>query len=200
MSNAQNLDRTGIFKVIPQSWQVRRKETGSVAISFRFLVIAELTSSSEWHDWTQYGEFQVYGDYYVIGKNGQVNQKTVEQLSASIGWRGTLGEIAKAPPPKVVVQVKVEENTFNGKTTYRAGWMNPGDYVPTMGGEDAETISTLDAQFGSLLRAAANSTQRPTGKPPAPSPKTPPKVDESQAATIFDDVKEPIPKDANTPF
>lgn len=162
------IDRTGIFKAVPVSWQVRSKETGSVAISIRFRIVAQLDEKNEWHDWQQYGEYQVFGDYWVIGKGGKVNDKTVEQLSTSLGWRGSLGEIANGTPPEALVQIKVDENTYNGKTSFRAGWMNPGDFVPQSGGEDAETVRGLDAQFGSLLRAAASKPSAPAGRPKQP--------------------------------
>lgn len=164
------LDRAGIFMAMPASWKVKTfPNSSSVAISIEFRILAQL-DGSEWTDWTSYDEVRCWGDFFVVKKDGKPNVATVQQLAASIGWQGSLRQVVGGAPPEVKVQITVKDETYNGKTFFKASWINPEDYVPTGGGADADEVGQLDARFGSLLRAAASGS----GKPPASKPKTAP--------------------------
>jgi hypothetical protein len=171
----QALDREGTFRLRPLAWEVRSfANSKATAINVKLRVTEQWDEASQsWVDWSAFEEYHVYGDYFVLKKDGTVNQVTVEQLARSLGWDGTFKQVATQPPPDVVVVVTVEPDVYKGNTRYRAGWMNPGDHVP--GGSDRaaapEATRQLDAQFGSMLRAAA-ATAKPkaAGKPPAPPP------------------------------
>jgi hypothetical protein len=174
-----NIDREGIFKARLTTWAVKTfPNSQSVAVAIEFLIVSCL-DGQEWSDWTSYG-CVARGDFFVVKKDGTPNVKTVQDLAASIGWDGSLKQIASRPmnPPEAVVQVTVKEETYNGKSYFKVQWINPEDYTPNAGGVDASTASSLDARFGSLLRAAAGTKPTPKGqapkKPaaqaPAPSP------------------------------
>jgi hypothetical protein len=171
--SAIQLDRSGIFKARPFDWSVQPSDkTKSVAISVGLLIIAQY-ENGEWVSWEGYEPHQTRGWWYVIGKNGQVNTTAVEQLAKSLGWNGDLKAI-NGDAPDVVVQVSVKAEEFNGKTNYKAGWMNPENFVPENIGASDEDVSKLSIQFGSLLRAAASSVKKtPAAKTP---PKSPPKA------------------------
>lgn len=181
------LDRPGIFKGRIIGCQVedgstKPEPTKTVSVSIKFEVTAQL-EGQEWKDWSEYGPYSVIGWYHVIGKDGGVNQKTVDQLVKSFGWNGDLSAFLGDAPDVLgkVVQFTVEENNYNGKTSYRAGWMNPEDYAPQSRALDADSVKKLNTQAGSLLRAAAAaakagspaSTAPKTKAPPAPSAKEP---------------------------
>jgi len=146
------IDREGIFRCVPHDWWVTKADSGAVAVSLD-LDILEQWNGSSWDDWTQYGQYTVPGDYWVVKKDGTVNQRTVEQLARSMGWDGNLTSVQGAPP-NVLVSVSVKADTYEGKTRYKAGWMNPGDFSPRFGAPPEE-VTKLSSQFGSLLRAAA---------------------------------------------
>jgi hypothetical protein len=166
------LDREGIFKVRPITWRVKGFEgKKSIAIALEFVVLAQLNEANEWEPWDGYAEVRVWGDYFVVKKDGTPNVGTCEQLAASMGWTGSLRMVASGPPPECVVQVTVKADTYNNETRYKAGWMNPGDYVPSPGGASAEEIDAMDAQFGSLLRAAASSAKKAAPPKAAAKPK-----------------------------
>ncbi len=190
--NAIQLDRSGTFKARPFDWSIQPSANSkSVAISIGFLITAQY-DGGEWQSWEDYEPHQTRGWWYVIGKEGKLNQTAVDQLVKSLGWNGDLRAIRETTPPDVVVQVNVKANEYNGKTTYKAGWMNPEDYVPEFGGASDEDVTKLQAQFGSLLRAAAGaakpktSTPAKAAKPPAPKTASKPKPAE-------DDTDEPVP-------
>lgn len=170
------LDREGIFKALPVSWCVKTSEkTASVAISIQFAILAQL-NGNEWDDWGGYAEHQCLGDFYIVKRDGSVNQGPVEQLAASLGWTGDLRVVAAEPPPQTIVQITVKADTYEGKTRYRAEWINPGDYIPQAAGASAESVGQLQTQFGSLLRAAAAGALagRKDQKLAPPAPTTPP--------------------------
>jgi hypothetical protein len=169
------LDRDGIFKAIPQSWAIRKNDqTQSVGISIEFLITAQL-EGSEWTPWAGYADHSVWGTFYVVKKDGTVNQSAVEQLAQSLGWNGDLRAITLGPPA-TEVQITVKEEIYDGKSRLKATWINPGDYSPQPSGASQEDMTKLQTRYGSLLRAAvAGATKngpplqakKPTPPPPA---------------------------------
>ena len=161
----RQIDREGTFRCVPREWWVTRADSGAVAVSLD-LDIIETWNGSDWDDWTQYGQYTVLGDYWVVKKDGTVNQGTVEQLARSMGWDGNLTSVQGAPP-NVLVSVSVKADTYKGTTRYKAGWMNPGDQEPK-GGATAEQVQDAANRFGSLLRAAAAGAAKAAKPVPAP--------------------------------
>ncbi len=181
----RRLDRPGIFRARPLSWSVRASETSqAVALSIEFLILAQF-EGSRWTNWAEYEPHRVFGDFYVIKRDGSVNQTMVEQLAASLGWSGDLREVGQAVP-EVTVQITVKEDAYNGQVRFKADWINPGDHVPPPAGTAKGELGALQARFGSLLRAAAAGARRTAPVPPAPAgraPSPPPPAE----ATPFDD-------------
>lgn len=158
-----NLDRSGIFKARPATWKVKTfPNSQAVAISFEFVIVAQLDGST-WTDWTGYEPVRCFGDFFVVKKTGQPNVVTVQQLATSLGWNGDLRAVF-GEPPDCVVQISVKEEVYEGKSYFKASWVNPEDYVPQGGGADEATVEQLQTRFGSLLRAAAAPAK------PAPAP------------------------------
>ena len=173
MSSAVQLDRAGIFRAKPFDWSIQPStKSKSIAVSVGLLVLAQY-EDGQWTDWAPYEPHQTRGWWYVVGKNGQVNTTAVEQLVKSLGWNGDLKAVT-GPVPDVVVQVTVKAEEYNGETNYKAGWMNPEDFVPESSGASEDDVAKLSVQFGSLLRAAA-AAAKPAAKKPAPAkPRTAP--------------------------
>lgn len=166
------LDREGIFKAKPFQWDVQRAESGAVAVAIGFEIVARFDDDSEWEDWTKYSSMHCYGNWWVVKKDGTVNQGAVEQLAVALGWSGNLFEVSSSDAPDRIVQITVKEDTYHGKTRYQATWMNHEHFVPTRFGASEEEVSQLEARFGSLLRAAASGAAE--AKPPVPNGTPPP--------------------------
>jgi hypothetical protein len=172
--SAIQLDRPGIFKARPFDWSVQPSpHTKAVAISVGLLIIAQY-DNGEWVSWEECEPHQTRGWWYVVGKTGAINTVAVEQLAKSLGWNGDLKAIS-GDAPDVVVQVSVKAEEYNGKTQYKAGWMNPENFVPESSGASDEDVSKLSVQFGSLLRAAAAGA-KPKTVPAKPVAKAAPKA------------------------
>lgn len=170
--NGAKLDRPGIFKARPFSWNVSTKDDSqSVAVALGFLVLSQL-EGEEWVSWERddVEPHHVYGYFYVVKRDGSINSTAVKQLVESLGWNGDLRSVT-GEPPDVVVQITVKEETYNGKTQLKATWMNPGDYVPQPYGASEGDVAKLQSKFGPLLRAAAGGATK--AKPAAKAPAKP---------------------------
>jgi len=190
----KRLEQEGIFKMKPLSWDIREAESGAVAVSMSFKVLEELVDG-KWESWATYEEHMVYGDWWVVKKDGTINEGAVEQLATSLGWDGNLASVTGTPPEKIV-QVLVKPDTYEGVTRYKGSWMNPEDYTGgAPGAADPATVKGLQTRFGSLLRAAAAGAKagapKPVAKAPskagpkpkaAPAPESPPMSNEEHAA------------------
>ncbi|MFH1011492.1 MAG: hypothetical protein V1784_09705 [bacterium] len=147
----QSLDREGTFKAKPLSWNVYEAKSGAVAVNITFLIIAQW-NGNDWDSWAEYAS-TCPGAFYVVKKDGTVNTVTVKQLSESLGWNGDLKAFLDVPS-EIEVQITVRAEDYNGATFYKAGWMNPGNHVPSFGASPEDVVK-LNTRFGSLLRAAA---------------------------------------------
>lgn len=162
------IDRSGIFKARVTGWAVQPSPSSkAVAIQVDFIILAQLGDGGVWASWEECEEHTARGYWYIVGKDGKVNQTAIEQLVRSMGWEGDLRAVEQQAPV-VTVQITVSEETYNGKTRFKVSWMNPENYVPTGGGASSDTVSKLAVQFGSLLRAAASVAKT------APKPALPP--------------------------
>ena len=152
---SKRLSQEGIFKVQPMSWDIRTANSGAVAINFGFIVREELEDGI-WASWDGFDQHIVYGDWWVVKRDGKINQGAVDQLVDSLGWDGNLNAVI-GPPPERIVQVSVKGEVYEGVTRYKAQWMNPEDYAgkPGGGGATEQEAQQLQNRFGSLLKAAA---------------------------------------------
>lgn len=174
------IDREGIFKAQPVAWGLSDKKDGSEAraIVIDWRILAQLGPDGEWVDWSTYEEYIATGYHYVIKKDGTLNtgkgtmDGTVEQLAKSIGWDGSL--VLPVDPPDVVAQISVKAESYDGKTSFKVAWVNPGDYTPKPRTATPEDAKAANNRYGSLLRAATASAK---AKAPAPAkaPATAPK-------------------------
>ena len=162
----KQLDREGRFRVTPAFAMLREAQSGAVGIQIDFKIVADWTGE-EWRSWEGYDEYEVEGTFWVIKKDGGVNQSAVDQLTQVLGWSGSLDDLTFNTA--TVVQVAVKAETYNEFTSYRASWLYPADADPLGGQVNDQRTSELQTRFGSLLRAAAGSTSAPAPTP-APAP------------------------------
>lgn len=191
------LDQAGIFKGRLVNWAVKQVESGAVAVTLKLVIVASLDGQA-WVPWDPetVEEYTVYGDFWVIKKDGGINTKVVESLVAALPWDGNLTSITQTPPD-VVVQVTVKEDTYQGVTRYKASWVQPEDYTPQPMGESSEDVKALQAQFGSLLRAAAGAAKKAAAKPASKKGPPPAKVGAPAPGSA---AGEPVPDGDDIPF
>ena len=150
------LTKTGWFLCEVKSWGIREaKETQSVSVTLK------LETRAEWDgtQWVEAMPLDVFGDFYFIGKDGQVLRPALENLTKANLWRGEgLMLYDNDPEPGLHVVVQVGTNIYNGKTTYRAEWVYHVDHKPGAGGianrASRERLMELEAKTGAMIRAA----------------------------------------------
>ncbi len=126
-----------------------------------------------WLDWSDQEDNEIKGYFVLIGGKGET--LGVKQIMAATGWDGvSLIELAAMDLSEVIVQTRIEPNTYKEKTTLQISWMDHEDAVP--GGSvqklDADGVKKLQAEFGNLLVNAG--TVKAAGAPPKGNPKAPP--------------------------
>lgn len=169
------LEREGIFKVRPLNWYLQpsdREGSQAIAVSIEFLILAQL-EGAEWTSWDQYEDHSVVGWFYIVKADGTVDSARVQDLHDALGWNGDPDAFAGGVPD-VVVQVTVKGDVYNGRTSYKAAWIRPGDFTPRPKEATPEAVSSIKKRYGSLFRAAASgATKAAPGKtaPPKLTPK-----------------------------
>jgi len=184
------LDRPGVFKARPVAMGLKNGSEGSksAAVWIEFQIEAQL-DGTEWTSWAEYEDHSIIGDFWIIKKDGSINQPTVARLAEVLDWDGNPDTIC-GNPPDIPVQITVGEETYNGQTRLKVQWLNPVDYQGGVASATPEQVKQINAQFGSLLRAAAGAARKtkttaPKGKPPAKTaPKTEPVT--AQAAIPYE--------------
>ena len=176
----RNIDREGIFRVIPTNWDILRANSGAVGITVDFQILEQWDESAQkWSSWKDYDDYGASGTWWVIKIDKSLNNMAIEQL-AVIGWNGSFPTILNEEPPEIRCQVTVANDSYKGKDRLRADWIKPYTSDPHgFEGSIAENdLNSLETQFGSLVRAAIGT---PVSKP-ASRPSKSPKPKESPAA------------------
>ena len=169
----RRLDRDGIFKAYVMSWSVKALEGKlSVAVSIQFRILAQLTEGAgprTWQSWDEYEEHNVWGDFWIIGKTGNLLIEQIEKLSSALNWNGDLkGITLQSPPQERVCQITVKGEDYKGQTQYKASWIQHKDFSPGKGGKRAAReadVMDLHMQYGSQIRAALGASAHNRGKP-----------------------------------
>ena len=179
------IDRAGTFIAYPLSVYVKGFDGKlSTAAAFHFGLAQEVIGDQRVDIADQ--ELEVYGDYFVIGADGQPNENAVKQLADSLGWDGSLVSIEVTDWTASPVQIDVEADEWKGRVRYKATWMRPWDADPGGGhGKlDADAVRVIDQRVGSQMRAMLG--EQNVG---APAPTVPPPSQQILAA-VKDAIRE----------
>lgn len=181
---AERLQQEGDFKALPRFWTLKNTKSGAVAVNIEFLILEE-HEGGEWASWSEFPDHHVYGDWWVVKRDGRPNQSAVDQLVSCLGWNGDLNAIF-GDAPEQIVQINVKAEVYNGSTYYKATWMDEEGAAIGGGnfGADETERKALAGKFNSLLKAAASAKAKPKGKgPKGPKVKPGPKQTEEPADT-----------------
>lgn len=200
------LDRPGIFKATVLHWSFKAfPGKMSRAVNIGFKITAQLGDGNVWQDWSGYEDHTVYGDFFIVGKDGRVLVEQLERLSESLKWNGDVRDIPNGLPPEIEVQIKVEEEIYENKPRYKAMWINPKEYTGGRHNQtDIEEVSNFHNQYGSQIRAAigAKAFERDKTLPKSRSSKPPKKAPPTICPVTPEEVGGPFgpPSSDSTPF
>lgn len=115
----------------------------------------------------------IYAYLVLVDRNGGMT-KNAEQVQAALGWSGkSFAELNDTDYSNVLIQFRVEENTYNGNTSLQVSWINPHDADPSRGVSklDKAAIKNLNAKYGAALRSFGKKTSSKPAATPAETPK-----------------------------
>jgi hypothetical protein len=164
----------GRFRGRPVSWRAKTIPSGAVAVS----VTVEITADDAGNYCDGVGG-QVVGDFFVVKATGAPNEKVCAMLCDTVGWGGTMAELAETPPLDAEIEVEVEARDYKGKTYHQIRWLSP------IGGRskaDASPVDlpSLDAKHGAALAAFRRKDGAKPRPAPAPKPAAKPQQQQQQ--------------------
>jgi hypothetical protein len=187
------LEHPGIYRAFPVSWGLGQQSDNSqsmpVVIEFR---VTARSDGGEWTDLTGYEDQTISGYFYIVGREGNFLARTMENLAAVIGWSGDCADLLKPPPP-AMVQIVVEQQVYNGKTSLKVQYLNPYDFAPGPRVQDATGVQDFRKVFGAQMKATAaavikaNGGPAPKAGPPPPPPAKSAPPPQEQATTDPED-------------
>lgn len=165
------LDRPGIFRATITDYSLDEAKSGAVALACKFDLYQKLEANGEWRDWNY--DQHIYGNTWLIKKDGTLNDKAQQAFMKASGWDGELESILDKSFHPWPVQIDVREEDYQGKTKFVVAFVNHHDDEGGGGGlramDDAKAKS-LVAKFSSQFRASASQVgDRPAPPPPAPA-------------------------------
>lgn len=163
------MDREGLFKIAVEDVSLKTfPGKKSVALNIRGRVSHIWHEDTQmWEDWTAYDDaYIVYTDCFIVKKDGTLNNSQIETVAESLEWDGNMDVLKDKDHAWPDCQVRVEEDTYNGKTRYRGAWLSPINADPTRpngsSNVDAVAIDQVAAMHGPGLKAIAGNRLQKT--------------------------------------
>lgn len=187
------IDRAGVFRGTITESTVNATQKGMPQFVFTLAATEKYVEDRDemaafelaepaWVDWSAYdqtitGYLQLV---YADRQDGTIKEMgNLTAVQRAIGWDGkSFAELGTTSWAGKTVLVRVEENDYNGKVTYRVQDIDETEAPVHRGlrALDADGLKALDAQFGALLAgggkpaAAAKAPAKPAAaKPAAPA-------------------------------
>ena len=131
--------------------------------------------TEQWVDWSQYEENEITGYFVLFGSDNNPTL-TAAQIQKAFGWSGeSFNELDEADYSNTLVQFRVEERTYNGKTTLQVAWIDSADAEPgnkLRGKLTNADVKKLDSKWAAKLRnfSGGSKPKSVPSKPPVPKP------------------------------
>jgi len=189
----RQLTEEGDFRVRVYKYGLWEAKSKAVAVNMDFEVLEAYDHEGQtWIDWRGEDVF-VGGAFWIVGKDGAINERQVESLVEHCGWNALMSDITAGTWKPTDCQVTVKKEEYQGNVRYKASFINAYDAQP--GGRSnvtADAAKSMDQSYGASLRAlAANAKakKKPNGKPSSPSKPAPTSTEEApwdkdDAATV----------------
>ena len=179
------IDREGDFKCAIVEHTVSTTQKGLPQFVGQFLA-KEIwdeeanEGNGAWVPWEEYN-MDIVGYLVLFTAEGKPIFHA-EDLKNAIGWDGkSFAALAEMDLSETIVQIRVDLNTYNEKTTLQVSNIDKEDAIPgiLIKKTEAAELKSLDAKYSQPLKALGGITPATA---PATAPKVPPKV--SQPAPV----------------
>lgn len=148
-------NREGTFRAQPLNWGVKQADSGAIGFQLTFALLYEYKDGA----WQEIATEQMEcdGAFWLIKKNdGGINQTAIEQCMDSLGWDGDFASLQANDWSNSAVNVTVKAEEYNGKTRYKAAFINPPEDTPrggTLSNADASKLEAFNDRWGAQIRA-----------------------------------------------
>jgi hypothetical protein len=137
----------------------------------------QLTAAWNGEAWEQVEQgLEITGYHYIEKKDGSINETSIKAFKEALGWDGKdVLWLNDFDHNETQVQLVIEADTYNGKTSLKVKWLNAMDSDPNGGGikqADEGTRKSIANRLGSKLRALGGGTSvaapaKPMARKPA---------------------------------
>ena len=152
----QQYNKPGYFRCYPKAWNIReprpakegQEQSQSAAISIQFMIHQQWDEKTgAWGETFPVG-WTFYSDTYVIGRNGEPNERSEQTLRECELWFGDWNDLSGDPPNKFVILDVRAETGRDGKVRMVVKWLNPNADKPRIStGEMKPADTTKVAAF-----------------------------------------------------
>jgi hypothetical protein len=155
--------KNGAYIARPLAMSLEQKTSGSVQVAINFKC-DEYIGGGEPESCNGDG---ITSYFNLVKLNGQLNEINIRSLRDSLGWDGaSFATLVETDWSQTPVQIVVDDETKQDGSVHKTvKYINPRDYKGGggVGKTEPAVVKSLDAKFGSMLRAMAT---------PKPSPRT----------------------------
>lgn len=157
--------KAGRYLARVMDWTAGTSKGGTPQVALRFDLLSIWTGE----EWEEVQDQQITAFLYPIKTNGSVNEIAVNALKDCFSWDGRFAFFSeREPTEKYKAQLTIEHEEYNGESHLKVKWLNPFNSDPRGSGlakADASFIKSLDAQYGSVFRAAGITGSKPAAGP-----------------------------------
>ncbi len=167
--------QAGRYIARPRKWAVA--PTGPNKIS-TFVCEFDLLNVQDGEEWPDIAPeaLEITGYFYILKKDGQPNDFTIDSLEAALGWDGCdLDALNKTDWSQKEVQLTINEEEYQGKKKMKVGFINARDWAGGGIEQDPQYVQSLAQKYGAVLRARKGVTAKPTTTPQKRSPSAGPR-------------------------
>jgi len=150
---------------------LQKADSGAIAIS----VVVALSDfwDADKQDWANLDDgYENRGDFWIVKKNGTLNQSAVDSLMRYCGWDGVLPSVTDGTWEPTPARFTLATDKFKDQVRYKISWAADYNTKPGVGNVSAEEARQLQNQYGSQFRALSGNVARnaaaPAGKPKMP--------------------------------
>lgn len=159
------LTQEGNFQVTVIQTGVKETPSGATGVEILFKVDRNWDrASSQWSDQWPNGH-EVRGTFWFVKKDGTHNTETIARVAEALGWNsGNIEDFQSERFDGVQCCVTVKSELYEGKTYYKASWIDPLDKTPGGGvahTEDAR-LKALQKAHGAVFKALTKGVQERT--------------------------------------
>lgn len=136
-------------------------------------------------EWVEWSEYEQGGIGYLVLYNAEGELLNNKQVMQATGWDGVdFSELDNLDLSDCIVQVRIDEDEYNGKTQLKVNWIDAEDATPGTGLKklDASELKSLSKRFLGGKSNVKPAKPKPTPKktttkkgksspPPPPAPK-----------------------------